>query len=670
MAAMDWFRNLGIQWKLMSAFGVVVALLAVVAFQSTKELNTVKAQTQTLYEDPLLGAVQYGQLGLELDALRSAAIAGFADPTQAEKAQAAVKTHKQTLDDMVKAAHAADTDGVDKPSIDAMASAINEYVGWLDSSLQSTKATGNSAYAQQEPTKIQPVTNAIQTGLSLKGESGALLHADTVSATNTARNIILAAVGFTVVVSVGAAWFIGGRVRKSALYVVDRLERIERNDLVSLQEGIHGVEGGDLTIAAEATTRLVKNPSKDEFGRAAWAINGMIEKLGDTVSSYNAMRDGLQLLISGVSANADSIFENSETLRDSSGQVASSTTQIANAINEVTRSAVTLSGLSQDSAREIERVAAGSQQLAAASNTNASSARTSQDEAGQMHGRIQQVASTSQTVAASADDSRAAAQRGQQAVQQAVSSMESIATAVERASETVNELGLYGQQIGDIVKVIDDIAAQTNLLALNAAIEAARAGEQGRGFAVVADNVRQLAERSSNSTKEIAALIAKVQSGTRQAVEAMDAGVRDVEEGREITTQAGAALDSIIVSVQESSVQMERIAAEVQELSSGAELILRSAETIATLAVESATSADEMASGTSRVTDAIIQVSATSEETSASAEEVSASTQELSAQAQDLAHTADRMQALAESLRAAAGQFKLTAAGEVLSAEF
>ena len=437
------------------------------------------------------------------------------------------------------------------------------------------------------------------------------------------------------------------------------------------------ISRGNVNVAMNVT-------SKDEMGDLARSFGEMTTYLKEMVGASEAVADGnltaqvnprgqddalgnalfrmianLRSLVGGVKDNAGSILGASDQLGEASDQMAAATGQIASAINEVTRSAVSLSSLSQESAKEIERVAAGSEELAAAAQSNASSASQSKTEATQMGERIAMVATASEEVATAAGESRNAALQGQQAVEQAVSSMEAIAKAVERASRTVDQLGEYGQQIGDIVKVIDDIASQTNLLALNAAIEAARAGEQGRGFAVVAENVRNLAERSSESTKEIADLIAKVQAGTREAVEAMAAGVQDVQHGREITSQAGTALESIIATVQQSAAQMQRIATDVQGLASGAQRIVDSAETIATMAGQSAEGAGDMARGTSRVTESIMQVSATSEQTSASAEQVSASTQELSAQSEELAATAGQMRQLAEALNAAAARFKL-----------
>ena len=144
--------------------------------------------------------------------------------------------------------------------------------------------------------------------------------------------------------------------------------------------------------------------------------------------------------------------------------------------------------------------------------------------------------------------SRTASQMQQAMGEQAIAAREQFTLVSERTlniRETVNttaatmvELGQSTREIGNIVGVIQAIAAQTNLLALNAAIEAARAGEAGRGFAVVADEVRSLAERTRASTTEIEAMIAKVQQQAADAVGVMEQGMDNMEEGLRIAEQA------------------------------------------------------------------------------------------------------------------------------------
>jgi methyl-accepting chemotaxis protein len=181
-------------------------------------------------------------------------------------------------------------------------------------------------------------------------------------------------------------------------------------------------------------------------------------------------------------------------------------------------------------------------------------------------------------------------------VEQALKQMRSIAESVGGTARKIEELGRSSDQIGRVAGVIDDIADQTNLLALNAAIEAARAGEQGRGFAVVADEVRKLAERTTTATKEIAAMIATIQDGTRGAVKAMEIGSQQVEEGVSSTARAGESLQQIIRMSEDVGSTITHIDTAATQQSEATVEVNQNMDMIAQLVKESAVASRESAS--------------------------------------------------------------------------
>jgi methyl-accepting chemotaxis protein len=659
--------KLRIREKLLGGFALILVMMVLVGGLALTRMSTLSGTISTIYEQHVQGTqvilTAMADLVASGRAEKNAILAD--DKDSAEKEAEAARTFlANTIKGLGEFKNITTLDA-SKAQVDQMEEDLATVQQGREKVLELAIA-GQTSDAKSEAARVFATADRVDSAMDVLAQSEAdrakKAADDAASQYSSARTITVGLLIVAVTLGLGGGFWLARSIANAAKEAATAADSISRGNVNVSMNVKSKDEMGDLARSFGEMTGYLKEMVGAAEQVAAGDLTAKVNPRGADDALGNAlasMIDSLRSLVGGVKENAASILNAADQLRESSDQMAAATGQIATAINEVTRSTVSLSGLSQESAREIEQVAAGSEEVAAAAQSNAAGANQSRTEAARMGERIALVATASEEVAKAAEESRVAALQGQQSVQQAVGSMASIATAVGRASETVNQLGEYGQQIGDIVKAIDEIAAQTNLLALNAAIEAARAGEQGRGFAVVAENVRGLAERSSESTKEIAALIAKVQEGTREAVEAMAAGVKDVEAGREITTEAGESLESIIASVQQSAVQMQQIAKDVQGLAAGAERIVASAEEIASMAEQSATGATEMATGTSKVTEAILQVSATSEQTSASAEEVSASTEELSAQSEELAATANQMKEMAEDLNRTAARFKL-----------
>ncbi len=294
---------------------------------------------------------------------------------------------------------------------------------------------------------------------------------------------------------------------------------------------------------------------------------------------------------------------------DLTGDEVSATTDdevghLARAFNHMRRS---LKALVEDVSSMARKLSSAVQNLSAAAGVTSKNTEAAAATAGQMYLAVEQVAGNAQVVASASREASDLAEKGNRGLDLITVQMDSLGRITEEVSAVIGGLKKSTGEITRIVDIIKNIADQTNLLALNAAIEAARAGEAGRGFAVVAEEVRNLAEQSSNSAKEIYRLIQEVQTESDKAVSVMDRSRQEFSAGQKVVNEVGDYFRNIIVKVHDLGEQIQGVAAAAQELSASVQNVAEitreqsaSIQQLSTLADELAVMGSSMEEMTSR----------------------------------------------------------------------
>ncbi len=435
---------------------------------------------------------------------------------------------------------------------------------------------------------------------------------DALEAQQSLRNLMVILVVVVIGIVLIAALLFSRALTQPLLEVVDNLKEISQGE-------------ADLT-------RTLKISSNDEVGELATNFNRFVERLREmvqrissasadisvatdkirhtsqdvstgTANQATALEDSFQA-IQGIDETTIEVGESISALLEAVEISSSATLELGATIEEIVSQVDRLFSTIEEVTSSITEMSVSSQQVSDNLDNLSSSTEVTASSITQMDASIKEVEETAEKTHELSEQASLDAEKGKMAVAETIAGIQAIRSTVEEASGAIEELGKQSSEIGKILTVIDDVADQTRLLSLNASIIAAQAGEHGKGFAVVADEIRELAERTATSTQEIALIISRLQTGTGDAVKAMQAGSERVHQEAERSKVAEEALEKLTDSALRSTVQVKSIVRATQEQSRGSRQITEAVNQVSGMLQQISTAFKQQATGVQQLAQA------------------------------------------------------------------
>ena len=386
----------------------------------------------------------------------------------------------------------------------------------------------------------------------------------------------------------------------------------------TITDGVRVITDGTglLLVRSRDQSELTENSSLalENVRGGIRSVLGAAETVTDLTQDASSRALELQASAEEVARSMDYLFQSVE-------KTSSSTTEMNASMNEMSKRTDVLAGIGEEVLSFVS----------------------------QMDSTAGELLATSRSTADIAQQVREDARGGGEAVNRTVEGINATHELTMSTAKTIDELQRSVGQISQILTVIEEVANRTNLLSLNAAIIAAQAGEQGAGFTVVADEIRELAERTRGSTKEIGTIIKAVQGGSRQAVQKMHEGVAKVTDNVRLAGDAASSLAKIVDSATRSYEMAMRITRALEEQTQASrrlhEVTSRMSDHISEInraTREQARGAQLMAQESERVRDIAAQVKNATQEQSTAGRGITTALEKIAADARAMRDLLER----------------------------
>ena len=324
-----------------------------------------------------------------------------------------------------------------------------------------------------------------------------------------------------------------------------------------MQETVRGVNtasqevvsiSGKLSVASEKVRNSAEQQLRatEDTSSSISEMEASVRSVANAAEHVLASTDTVSSSVLEMTASVEEIADNMGKLTDSVDTTTSSVTEIVASIKQVASNVNVLSGVSEEIISSITQISASVKEIEQYSREQTNLSEKVKNEASSV---------------------------GMESVKKNMTGMDRIKADVSSASVVINRLGERSEEVGSILNVINNVTEATSLLALNAAILAAQAGEHGKGFAVVADEIKELAEQTASSTKEIAGIVKAFRDDVASAVTSIERSSRGVEDGVALSWEAHSALDMILKSTDQSVDMAKRIEIATREQAKGANLV-------------------------------------------------------------------------------------------------